>query len=382
MKICYVGSFSNIHTQRWVRFFAKQGHEVHVITTSPVQNENSDIKLYQLNTHRTGSYLLDLLAGIITLPKQIIALKRLLSKIKPDVVHVHYVNEAAFFTLLTGFNPIILTAWGSDILISPDKSLIRMKVLQYILKKVDLITCDAEHMKERMINLGANSDKVKLIFFGTDVERFNPNHFNAEIRNKFAPDSRHIVISTRNHDKVYDIETLINAIPVILEGYPDTCFLIGGSGPLSGKLKEMVSSLGVDKNLRFLGKLSQDELPLYLASSDVYVSTSLSDAGLAASTAEAMASGIPVVITDVADNSKWVENDINGFLFAPNDIKDLAQKIIDLLSNKEKRLRVGIAGRKVIAAKNNLHKEMVKMEELYKTEIKSKNWEKQTTERQ
>ena len=365
MKICFVGPFSNIHTQRWVNYFANHGHDVHVISNSPIQDNIFEIKLYQFKTYRTGNYLLNLFAGIISLPLKVIALKKLLTNINPQIVHVHYINELAFYLILTGFRPIVMTAWGSDILISPFKSKIRMKVLKYILKKADLITCDAEHLKDSMVNFGANPDKVKIIFYGTDVEKYNSKYFNSEIRDRFVPKGGNIVISTRNHDQVYDIETLIKAIPAVLMKFPDTLFLIGGSGPLTEKLKDLVLSLKVEKNVHFLGRLSQDELPRYLASSDIYVSTALSDGGLAGSTAEAMSSGLPVIITDVGNNSQWVKNDIQGFLFPAKNSQSLAEKISQLLENKYLRQQMGTAGRQMIFENNNFSKQMSKMEKIY-----------------
>ena len=99
---------------------------------------------------------------------------------------------------------------------------------------------------------------------------------------------------------------------------------------------------------------------------DVYVSTSLSDAGIAASTAEAMACGLPVIVTDVADNKKWIDNGVNGFVVPVKDPKSLAEKIIYLLQNEDIRKKFGKINRKIIEERNNYYKEMEKMEDIYK----------------
>ncbi len=103
---------------------------------------------------------------------------------------------------------------------------------------------------------------------------------------------------------------------------------------------------------------------------DVYVSTSLSDAGIDASTAEAMACGLPVVVTDVADNKKWVDNGVNGFVVPVKDPKSLAEKIIYLLQNEDIRKKFGKINRKIIEERNNYYKEMKKMEDIYKELIR------------
>ena len=98
---------------------------------------------------------------------------------------------------------------------------------------------------------------------------------------------------------------------------------------------------------------------------DVYVSTSLSDAGIAASTAEAMACGLPAIVTDFGENSKWVLDGQNGFLFPLSNADVLAEKLIFVLKNKKWREKAGYLSRKIIVENNDYEKEMLKMEKLY-----------------
>jgi len=99
---------------------------------------------------------------------------------------------------------------------------------------------------------------------------------------------------------------------------------------------------------------------------DVYVSTSLSEAEIVASTAEAMACGLPVIVTDVADNKKWIDNGVNGFVVPVKDPKSLAEKIIYLLQDEDIRKQFGKINRKIIEERNNYYTEMEKMEDIYK----------------
>jgi len=98
---------------------------------------------------------------------------------------------------------------------------------------------------------------------------------------------------------------------------------------------------------------------------DVYVSTSLSDAGIAASTAEAMACGLPVVITDSGENARWIEPGRNGFLVPLSEPGALAEKLLRLIDDPELRSRLGAAGRATIQERNDYQVEMAKMETLY-----------------
>ena len=118
--------------------------------------------------------------------------------------------------------------------------------------------------------------------------------------------------------------------------------------------------------VKFTGWLPNDEIPRYLATADIYVSTSLSDGGIAASTAEAMASGVPVIVTDFGDNRKWVKDGINGFIIPSRNPEALASRIVYLLQNESERKQFGQRNRQIIEEKNNWEKEMGKMENCYK----------------
>ncbi len=123
-------------------------------------------------------------------------------------------------------------------------------------------------------------------------------------------------------------------------------------------MKELAGSLNIAESVRFISWVPHDELPRYLTAADVYVSTALSDAGIAASTAEAMACGLPVIITDFGDNRKWVEDGVNGFLIPLRAPEVLAARIIHLLKHEDDRKKFGQANRQVIEERNNWEKEM------------------------
>jgi glycosyltransferase involved in cell wall biosynthesis len=291
----------------------------------------------------------------------------LIKKIRPDIVHAHYISHfgilAGLYGWLSGFKPIVLTAWGSDILIDPKG--FKKSLVKYALKKADCVTCDAEHMIEELIGLGTDPKKIEHMYFGTDIQKFNPRQKSEKLGEKLGVLNSPTIISIRSLKPIYDVGSLITAISRVLKEIPETKFVIAGSGSQEAELKQLAKSLRVSDSIRFVGFITNDELPEYLASADIYVSTSLSDAGIAASTAEAMACGLPVVITDFGDNRKWVEDGVNGFIVPLKDPKSLAERIIYLLKNPDIRKEFGMRNRKIINERNNYYKEMEKMENIY-----------------
>ena len=362
MRICYLANASSVHTRKWTGHFVEKRHDVHVISFEDAKIEGVTVHVLKL----------PVLIRNATFPLKVASIyriKTLIKKMEPDILHAHYVTNYGLFGALCNFNPFVITAWGSDILIVPESRLIsaiKRYIATYTLKKADSVTCDAEHMKETMKRFGVPEEKIKLIYFGIDTRRFSPGQKSEKLKVRLGVYNSPTIMSLRNLKPVYDVESLVKSVPLVLKEIPESKFIIAGKGPEEERLKELAKSLGVSDSVKFIGFIPNDELPEYLNSMDVYVSTSLSDAGIAASTAEAMSCGLPVIVTDVADNKEWVEDGITGFVVPTKDPKLLAEKIIYLLQNENVRKKFGKISRKIIEERNNYHKEMGKMEKIYK----------------
>jgi len=356
MKICFLAGADSIHSKRWIEYFTKKRNEVHWISlTKNCFEEIKDIKFYLLK--QFSSKLLDIIFNIVSF-------RKLIRKIKPDILHAHYAGVNGVIAALSGFHPFVLTAWGSDILIATKSKAVKLLV-KFALKRADLITCDAVHMKEAMIKLGVPNSKIKIIYFGVDTQKFSPGPKNEELIKKLNIENDPIIISLRSFDPIYNVETLIRAIPLVLKEFPTAKFIIGGKGPEEQKLKKMAKSLEISDSIRFIGWILNNELPKYLKTADIYISTSLSDAGISSCTAEAMAVGLPVVITNTGENEKWVEDNKSGFLIPVKNSEILAEKIICLLEDENKKDNFKKAGIEMIEKNNSYYGEMEKMEKIY-----------------
>ena len=136
-------------------------------------------------------------------------------------------------------------------------------------------------------------------------------------------------------------------------------------GPERERLQRMVADLALGDVVTFHGRYSQDTLPGILSGADLYVSTSTSDAGIAASTAEAMASGLPVAISDSGENTAWITDGVNGRLFPTGNDEVLAAILEEAAANPERRRAWADAGQQTILQRNDHQTEMHKMETLY-----------------
>ena len=361
MRICYVGDGASIHTQRWVNYFARKRHEVHLICWKlmPGYDENIHIHLLTRVAPRIWAVSQYLSASL-----WIFQTRHLVKKIKPDIVDGHFITVYGFLAACSGFHPLVVSAWGSDILIYPRRNFFFKAITKYALRKADIVTCDSEVAREGLTELGAEPAKIRVILKGVDTQQFSPQHRSQELREKLGTHEAPIVISIRNLKPIYNVEMLIKAIPLVLGQVPGTKFIIAGDGEQRSTLTNLADSLGVSDSIRFVGWVSHDELPKYLASSDIYVSTSLSDTSHI-SLQEAMACQLAPVVTDIPANRAWIEDGKNGFIVPVNDIKALAGKVVHLVKNEHLRKEFGRTNRHIIQEKAEYEKEMAKGEKAY-----------------
>ena len=291
-------------------------------------------------------------------------IRRLIKRIKPDILHAHFIGVPGYLGAASGFRPLVLTAWGSDILVIPRQNPVYRFLTKYALKRADRIISVSSVLKEEIIKLGVTSEKIDVTPIGVDTQQFSPRPRNKILMKEFNIGDSPVVISTRSLSPIYDVETLIKAIPLVLQVIPEAIFIIAGDGGHRWYLESLARSLKIVDSTRFVGWIPNGELPSYLALSDVYVSTSLSD-GTSISLLEAIACKLAPVVTDIPANRVWVTDGESGFLFPTGDYETLASRISLLLNDGEIRTRFGQIGREAVMGKAEHKNEMFKVEEMY-----------------
>jgi len=278
---------------------------------------------------------------------RIALLTRILS---PDVVYGNWVSRASGFCCgRAGIHPLVVAAWGSDVLIEVKESLVLRIFGKLTVRSADAIIVDSEVQRRAVLELGCDRSKVYCFPWGIDLDRFRPQD-KAQMRRELRLHTSRIIISIRTHSSLYGVEYLIRAIPRILEEIRDVMFLIAGDGPLLEYHKSLARQLGIEQNVRFLGYVANKQLPRILNAAEIYVSTSFSD-GSSASLMEALGCGLPVVVTDIPGNREWIAHGENGFLVSPGDTSALAVCIAKLLQDDALRLRIKRANLNLAKAK-------------------------------
>ena len=200
------------------------------------------------------------------------------------------------------------------------KSFLINKLVTYTINHSDFITCDVMVVKERIIKQYCyNPDKIVMFPWGIDLQIFNPENNQVPVE-LFDWKDKIIVVCTRQHMNTYGITYLIDAIPIVLKKNNRVRFLFIGNGPLTKMYKDQIFRLNIGKYVKFIGKVNNELLPLYLNNSDIYVSPSLSD-GSSLCLMEALGCAVPSVVSDIDANLEWIEDNFNGIVFKRQNSK-------------------------------------------------------------
>jgi glycosyltransferase involved in cell wall biosynthesis len=317
MKLLFLSDANSFHTKRWVDYFVDKGHVCYLVSLEKSQGTKASEIFISPKTE-------------IPFLKYFFALsetKNLIQDINPDLVNAHFVPNYGLLGALSKKKPLVVSTWGSDILISPKKSFFHRLRAKYVLSKADLVTCDGTNLSRELLELGVPEEKIVLAPMGVEQRLLIERKNNIESKDDIC------ILSTRSLEPVYDVRTLIMSIPLITEKTDKKLtFWITRQGSQERELKELVSKLKVERSVEFKGYVSRDDLEELFRKADIYVSTSLSDS-TSVSLLEAMVTGLLPVVTDIPGNREWIEDGENGFLFPSGDSKTLAEKVIWIINN-------------------------------------------------
>ena len=174
-----------------------------------------------------------------------------------------------------------------------------------------------------------------------DLSRFTTK-IAAKTRSAPPTEFPHVIV-TRNLEAIYDNATAFRAFHILTRTFPAARLTVAGSGPERGALEQLASELGIIDAVTFTGRMENERIGALYHDADVMINPSLAD-NMPISILEALASGVPVVSTNVGGVPYLVEHDKTGFLVPPRDPHAMAEAVLALLNDEQKARRLSLAG--------------------------------------
>jgi glycosyltransferase involved in cell wall biosynthesis len=365
LRLCYISDPNSIHTQRWVGWFRRRGHTVCLLADVPLKESSPETDIIDLSEK--------FYAPIIRFPIWTVWIKRFLKQWHPDILHAHRVNSAGWLAAASSYHPFVLTPWGSDMFVQPQKSWVYRMLAYYTLRRANLITAISSSMEKQIVRFGVPPARLGRVRWGVELDIFSPNSSTREeireLREKLhLPEDARIVLSPRAVRPLYNLDIIMQAIPDVIRSIPQVYFVFieyNQDFDYKKELDEICVKFGVFEHVRWLSPtLNRRDMAKIYSMSEVMVSVPSSD-GAPLSVLEAMACEKPVICSNLPVLEEFITNGENGFLVAVRQVAPLAEAIIHMLSNPDQSKEFARRSFQMVTKIANYEDEMQKMETLY-----------------
>ncbi|QQG65898.1 glycosyltransferase [Desulfobulbus oligotrophicus] len=274
------------------------------------------------------------------LAAQLFSLIFLINKIRPDVIHAHWLIPQGFWAVLVGkfFNiPVVITAHGADVFGLRAPVFLQFK--KWVMKNADRIVTVSSPLADVLRADTKSHRQPDIIPMGVDSSLFSPEKKSHAIKKQYGIDGPFLLFVGRLTEKK-GVRYLIDAMSFVIKEFPSTRLLIVGHGELEQELRDQVKARGLEKVVLFAGGVANTQLPAYYATADIFIGPSVQvkggdTEGFGLTFVEAAMSGCLVIGTKVGGIEDIIRDDQNGFLVKPGDVCLLAEKIITVISGLE-----------------------------------------------
>jgi len=251
---------------------------------------------------------------------------------------------------------------------------IRSRIIKYvskmIVKKADYIRIISPFLYEPLDRFEIDRKKIFIVPPRCDSKLFNKKRFDGKFYSKIDKSKKNILF-IGNLTKAKGIDILLNAFSLILKKDNNIDLLIVGSGEEDENLQRQTISLGISKNVKFLGRIPNNEIPIVMNSVDVFVLPSIEE-GMGRVLLESMAMELPVIASNVGGIPLLIEHNIDGLLFEVGNIKELSEYILNLLSDEELKNRLTLNANKKFIENYEYEVSMKMFIEMYKNIFEKK----------
>jgi glycosyltransferase involved in cell wall biosynthesis len=284
-------------------------------------------------------------------------LKRVIREVKPDLIHAGPVQTAGLLAALSGFHPLVIASWGSDLLRDADRNGWYRWATRTALGRADALIGDCQIVRQKALQFGFPSGRIVIFPWGVDLEHFSPEwrqpaqppaglsrepaesprmgeeKEGRQFRSRLGWDEAFALISTRSWEPVYGVDVVAQAFVQAARDLPELRLFMLGTGSQAGMLRRIFEQGDVLDRVYFGGQVDFDNLPRFYRASDLYLGASHSD-GSSVSLMEALACGLPVAISDIPGNREWISDGVQGWFFPDGDAAALADRIRLAVSQK------------------------------------------------
>ena len=302
------------------------------------------------------------------LPLSILAFRQLLTRERPDIVHVNSSRDswiAALSTRLLNPRPKVIRTRHIS---APLNNNATTHLLYRRLFDMVIVTGGERNRQDLIHRDGLSPDRVAAFPIGLDVEQFSPAQPTHDIRAELGIPPGHLLVGMISYLRDYKGHRyLVDAAAKVLKQHPAAAFLIVGEGPEEQNIRAHIERLGLAADVRMLG--FRDDLLDVFRSLNLFVIPTVEGDTIPQVLMQALAVGLPVVSTTTGSIPDVIADGESGFLVPPRDPEALADRIVRLLKDANLRAAMGKRGRHTVEQSYSIDRMVDELERVYRKVI-------------
>lgn len=361
-KILYFSKDYTPHDYRFLAALAGTRHQVYFLSLErgPRQTEKRLVpKPVEEISWAGGRRKVSLADG----PRLLMDLRRVLRELKPDLIHVGPIQSCGLLAALTGFRPQLVMSWGFDLMQDAYRNIAWNWSTRYVLRRATFFTSDCEATRNIAVAFGVPLIRTTVFPWGVDLEHFKPGAIDDRQEN-----DEFTLFCNRSWEVRYGVDILAKAFTIAARQCPKLRLLLLGGGSQENLIHQILEIGGVSDRVTFPGQISQEDLPRFYHMANLYISPSHVD-GSSVSLMEALACGLPCLVSDIPANREWVTDDLNGWLFKDGEAEILAARILHVYDNRQSLTGIRRAARVTAEEKADWNKNFQKLLSAYERTI-------------
>ncbi|MBN1305121.1 MAG: glycosyltransferase [Anaerolineales bacterium] len=335
MKILYFSNDYCTHDYRFLSSIAGSGNIVFHVRLETVRRQQEDravpegVEIIHWAGGRGPFHWQDV-------PRYVASLRQVIKRTKPDLIHAGPIQTCAFISVLTGFRPVLTMSWGFDLMEYVYRGKWWQWVTRFTLNRSTFFTSDAAVTRDRALEFGMHPERTIVFPWGVDLEHFSPEPRDPPL----GAGEGFTFFCNRAWEQRYGVDILARAFVQAAQSRPEMRLILLAGGSQGHTIRKILQGGGVLERVDFGGQIPQKDLPRWYHMADVYVSPSHVD-GSSVSLMEALACGLPCLVSDIPANKEWVISGENGWLFPDGNVKDLAVAMVQACDERKNLQQLG-----------------------------------------
>jgi len=293
-------------------------------------------------------------------PRLLLELRRVIKQVKPEVVHAGPIQTCALLAALSGFHPLLVMSWGFDLMKDVDRNGLWHQATKIALRRADWFTSDCEVTRQKALAFGVPVERTTVFPWGVDLKLFST----ASRTVAAVPSDQITLMCNRSWEPNYGVDVLARAFVQVARQRSDIRLLLLGGGSQAELLETIFSTGGVSDRVEFGGQVTNSDLPSFYHQADVFISPSHVD-GSSVSLLEALACGLPCLVSDIPANQEWVMDGQNGWLFPDGDVESLTNRILQAVDQRADWKKMGLEARRVAESRADWKKNFEQLLQIY-----------------